>query len=209
MTEYDQPLIAIDVVPVTATPADGIRVGTSARLHAPFAGDRALPGVLLASGELLDDAARRALSMKAGVRGDAIRHLLQLGAFDRPGRDPRSHAVSIAFLAVLDPALPSDITWHADSDHPLGLPFDHDAIVAEARAQMTLRFLTDLAFTRALTGPAFSSATIARHLEQFDGKKPHRQLVQRRLDATPGLARSDQRPSSGGVGRPADFWEWS
>ena len=99
----DQPLIAIDVVPVSFTTGGGLRVATARRANAPYAGREALPGVLLDAAERLADGARRALRTKTGIDAAAVRHLAQVGAFDGPERDPRDAAVSIAFLAVVAP----------------------------------------------------------------------------------------------------------
>ncbi len=99
----DQPLIAIDVVPVSFTVAEGLRVATARRAYDPYAGREALPGVLLDAAERLADGARRALRTKAGIGTGAVRHLTQVGAFDGPSRDPRETAISIAFTAVVHP----------------------------------------------------------------------------------------------------------
>ncbi|HEY4267757.1 MAG TPA: NUDIX hydrolase, partial [Galbitalea sp.] len=89
-----QPLIAVDVVPI-AVDSDALWIGTATRRFEPYIGREALPGVLLGAGEMIEDAARRALADKAGIT--EVRALLPLGTFDRPGRDPRSHAISIAW----------------------------------------------------------------------------------------------------------------
>ncbi len=91
----DQPLIAIDVVPMSFTAGDGLLVATARRPYDPYAGQEALPGVLLDGAELLADGARRALGTKTGIDAAAVRHLAQIGAFDGPERDPRSTAISI------------------------------------------------------------------------------------------------------------------
>ena len=52
-------------------------------------------------GELLDDAARRKLQDFTGVREA---YLEQLFTFGDPSRDPNSHVVSVAYMALIPDA---------------------------------------------------------------------------------------------------------
>jgi 8-oxo-dGTP diphosphatase len=61
------------------------------------AGQWAFPGGLVQRGELLDDAARRELEAATGLR-DAYAE--QLFTFGEPSRDPGSHVVSVAYMAL-------------------------------------------------------------------------------------------------------------
>ncbi len=136
----DQPLIAIDVVPVSFTDGDGLRVATARRPYAPYAGREALPGVLLDAAERLADGARRALRTKTGIEAAAVRHLAQVGAFDGPSRDPRETAISIAFTAVVTPGVDAGLAvWRPVDGGDQGLPFDHDTIVRAAVDQLRTR----------------------------------------------------------------------
>jgi 8-oxo-dGTP diphosphatase len=201
--DRDQPLIAIDVVPVRVGADGAVLVGTSARRFAPFAGEQALPGVLLLGAEALVDAAHRALGSKAGIRPSEVRHLAQLGAFDSPGRDPRSHAVSIAFVAIVGADAGEHVTWHGS---PPALPFDHTAIVATARDHLATRLWSDLPLTRALTGEEFSTSTAAAVETGLRGAKPHAGNFNRSLA---GMAELEKLPPQRhGRGRPASTWAW-
>ena len=97
-----------------------------------------LPGTFLHKGERLRDAVLRSLHDKAGIDGLSPR---QLRVFDDPERDDRGWVVSVAHVDA--------VPWHrladaarAGGDGPavqmrpvaeaVGLPFDHDAIVAHA-----------------------------------------------------------------------------
>ncbi|ROS68996.1 ADP-ribose pyrophosphatase YjhB (NUDIX family) [Curtobacterium sp. PhB172] len=205
----DQPLIAIDVVPVSFVTTDGLRVATARRAYAPYAGQEALPGVLLDGTEILADGARRALRSKVGVGSTAVRHLAQVGAFDGPDRDPRSSAISIAFLAVIDPAAHADATWHDVGTLPLGLPFDHDRIVASALERARVLLWSDLTFTRALLGDPFTTADAARLRIALTGTTPDPGNLNRTLRTNTALARVDLPASAGPRGgRPPAAWTW-
>jgi 8-oxo-dGTP diphosphatase len=190
-TMPDQPLIAIDVVPVCFTAADGLQIGTAERAYDPYAGLQALPGVLLNSGEQLADAALRALEAKAGVVERDVRHLMQIGAFDGPLRDPRLSAISIAHLAVVAPGAGGNTEWQTSELRSRDLPFDHDDIVAEALNSMRARLWNDKTMTRALTGDVFDTVT-ARKL----------------IVALTGLERQPDSAASTG-GRPPVRWRWA
>jgi 8-oxo-dGTP diphosphatase len=198
-----QPLIAVDVVPL-AVAGDRIEVGTAIRRFEPFRGREALPGVLLGAGELIEQAAARALSEKAGI--DVARALLPVGTFDRPGRDPRSHAISIAFLAVVA-ADSGTVRWHPTATTGIGLPFDHDAIIAAALAEAGHHLWTDAAFSRALTGDEFTSSGAVALEDALTGVRPHPSNLQRSLAADARLERAGSA-HSGGRGRPATVWRW-
>ncbi|ROP72311.1 NUDIX domain-containing protein [Curtobacterium sp. PhB115] len=206
----DQPLIAIDVVPMSFAGADGLRVATARRAYAPFAGLEALPGVLLQGSEILQDGARRALRTKAGIEAAAVRHLAQVGAFDGPDRDPRSTAISIAFLAVVDPAANADATWHdTTASLPLGLPFDHDRIVDAALEHARLRLWSDLPLTRALLGDPFTTADAARLRTALTGTPPDPGNLNRMLRTNPALTRVEAPAAAGPRGgRPPAAWTW-
>jgi ADP-ribose pyrophosphatase YjhB (NUDIX family) len=204
----DQPLIAIDVVPFSFTGAGGLEVATSLREFDPFAGQYALPGVLLGAAESLADASRRALKTKAGISSTQTRHLLQIGAFDRPGRDPRSHAISIAFLAVVaDGAGSKRTAWDEAHESRSGMPFDHDQIIATALEEARNRLWSDSGFTRALLGPTFSTPEALTLTEALTGKRPHHGNFHRDLSSDARVAKVD-RTVDGARGRPANLWRW-
>ncbi len=204
----DQPLIAIDVVPFSFTGARGLRFASSLREFDPFAGQYALPGVLLGATESLTAAARRALRSKAGISGTQTRHLLQIGAFDRPGRDPRSHAISIAFLAVVTDGAGSKRTvWNEAHQFRSGMPFDHDQIIATALEEGRNRLWSDTGFTRALLGKTFSTPDALALTEVLTGRRPHHGNFHRDLSSDARLAKVDGTVD-GARGRPANLWRW-
>ncbi|WP_267424695.1 MULTISPECIES: NUDIX domain-containing protein [unclassified Curtobacterium] len=224
---HDQPLIAIDVVPMSFTTGDGLRVATARRLYDPFAGQEALPGVLLQPTELLVDGARRALRTKTGITRPAVRHLAQIGAFDGPDRDPRSAAISIAFVAVVDVPGVSDVdavplgatdgpagdpspTWREATGAEPSLPFDHDRIIEAAVDDVRTRLWRDLPLTRALLGPRFTTADASRLQAALYGAAPDPGNLNRALRTNPALERVAEASSIGSRGgRPPAVWTWT
>jgi 8-oxo-dGTP diphosphatase len=105
------------------------------RNHEPFAGRWALPGGFVDENEGLEAAAARELREETGVEGLTLE---QFGAYGDPGRDPRGHTVTVAYLARLarrvaatggDDAAGAE--WFPVDALP-ELAFDHDRIIADA-----------------------------------------------------------------------------
>ncbi|RYF07040.1 MAG: NUDIX hydrolase, partial [Oxalobacteraceae bacterium] len=138
--------VAVDVVPLTFTNG-ALCVLLNKRTELPARGRLALPGTFVRADEELGAAAQRALRDKAGL--DAP--VRQFHAFGAVARDPRMRIVSIGYMAVVD----AEIMGRASA--PLGtcellpisggvlrtaagrrtsLPFDHDAILARALADL-------------------------------------------------------------------------
>ncbi|WP_422873515.1 NUDIX domain-containing protein [Curtobacterium sp. RRHDQ66] len=215
MAARDQPLIAIDVVPMSFTAGDGLRVATARRPYDPYAGQEALPGVLLDGTELLTDGARRALRTKTGIDDASVRHLAQIGAFDGPDRDPRSTAISIAFVAVVagsgggTGAAPSAI-WREPARAEPSLPFDHDRIIEAALDHVRTRLWRDLPLTRALLGTRFTTADASRLQTAVTGVAPDPGNLNRALRTNAALVRATATTTSGlRGGRPPVSWTWA
>ncbi|MEP9403347.1 NUDIX hydrolase [Sphingomonas silueang] len=134
---YDRPSVAVDIVVL------GIVQGRPAALlsrrdRPPFAGHWALPGGFVGIAESLDDAARRILAARTGIAA-AVEQLHCFGAVDR---DPRMRIVSVAYRALLSPAMLAAVPTDADRAFVAldgaggdGLPplaFDHAAILGTA-----------------------------------------------------------------------------
>jgi 8-oxo-dGTP diphosphatase len=104
--------------------ADDLAVLLIQRKDEPFRGAWALPGGFVNENESLDRAAARELSEETGLSG---LRLEQLGAFGDPGRDPRGHVVTIAYVTFLvtEPAINAGddaaaVAWHAFRTLDLG-----------------------------------------------------------------------------------------
>ena len=104
------------------------------RGNEPFKGSYALPGGFVDVGERVEDGCRRELSEETGLH---VGELRLIGVYSDPGRDPRGHTCSVAYLAQVGRA---DVTagddaaaaeWVADWRRQK-LAFDHAQIIADA-----------------------------------------------------------------------------
>lgn len=107
----------------------------------PFKGKWALPGGFVDDGENLPDAAARELMEETGL---AVNGLHQLGAFGKPGRDPRGHTVSVVYTAFTDDTAEAvgaddaeEAKWFSVKNLP-EMAFDHAEIVNLALQKITL-----------------------------------------------------------------------
>jgi 8-oxo-dGTP diphosphatase len=138
---YDHPRPAVTVdCAVFGVDEEGLKVLLVQRDVEPFEGRWALPGGFVREGEDLPEAARRELEEETGL---AKVFLEQLFTFGAPGRDPRGRVISVAYYALVKLADhrvraatdARDARWFAAAAVP-ALAFDHDRILATARARL-------------------------------------------------------------------------
>lgn len=147
---------------------DQLKVLLIKRASEPFAGQLAVPGGFVWERESTLDTAQRILHDKAGVQR---LYLEQLFTFDMPGRDPRGHIVSVAYLALAARESLS-IATSDTTEQPIlqsitqlpGLAFDHAQIVDYAlkRLRSKLEYTTVVA---ALLPEQFSFAQLQQAYE--------------------------------------------
>lgn len=142
MNDFELPNIAVTVDAVVFTRRSGTdMVALIERGSTPFQGSWALPGGFVETEEDLPEAAARELVEETGLSLSAG-SLHQLGAYGRPGRDPRMRTVSIVYWArIPDPGDPVGASDAASSswipvDEALAddfaLAFDHHSILDDA-----------------------------------------------------------------------------
>ncbi|WP_043310136.1 NUDIX domain-containing protein [Pseudomonas sp. ML96] len=134
-------LAGVDIVALRLGEA-GLELLLIRRAQAPFAGEWALPGVLVngrSADASLDAAAERALQDKARI---VPAHLEQVATVGNALRDPRGWSLSTFYLALLEPDVElqgDDLRFVALAEvlaGRLALPFDHAQLVAQAAERL-------------------------------------------------------------------------
>lgn len=103
------------------------------RKREPFKGLWAIPGGVVEYGESVEQAAVREALEETGL---AVRLVDLVGVYSEPGRDPRGHFVSVAFLAE---AVGGALRASGDAEEvavfreaPSSMAFDHSKILSDA-----------------------------------------------------------------------------
>lgn len=132
--DWPHPSVTVDLI-ILRKADDGDEVLLVQRARDPFKGAWAFPGGFVDENESLENAAKRELKEETGLRGVRLQ---QLHAYGDPGRDPRGHTVSIAFIGFLrskrrveaaDDA--ADARWFPLTRLPR-LAFDHRKVLRDA-----------------------------------------------------------------------------
>jgi 8-oxo-dGTP diphosphatase len=181
--DYPRPMVTVDAV-VFAIRSGRLEVLLIERGNDPFAGMWALPGGFVEMDEDLPDAAARELHEETGVTDIS---LTQFRTFGEPGRDPRGRSVSVAYVALADPArfeVRSGDDAAAAQWHPAagltGLAFDHHEVVDFALD--TLRVAADsVGVGRQVLPDEFSLAAFREVYETVTGQRTEGRALGRRM----------------------------
>jgi 8-oxo-dGTP diphosphatase len=204
-----RPRVAVDAV-LFAVERGRLRTYLVQLKRGPLRGKWAFPGGLVQMGELLDSAARRELEASTGLLGT---YLEQLFSFGDPSRDPRSHVVSVAYMALIsDPATVATCSrkyaagrwFECDALPPLA--YDHALIAAYAveRLKSKLEY-PNIAY--AMLPATFTFAELEELYSVILGRKLDRRNFRRRILAM-GLLR--QMPATRrGAHRPAALYSFA
>lgn len=215
---FPRPSLAVDVVLLTVVEG-ALRVWLIRRLNHPFAGRWTLPGGFVGIDEDLPDAAGRVLRDKAELHGVKLE---QLRAFGAPERDPRMRIVSVAFLALIDPDLASDVRgqwgdvrvpWSGidegpvvvfEAGEPLELGFDHATMIGAAIARLRRR-LAASPLGYQLLPPAFTLRHLQQVHEAVSGRRVNKDSFRRKALASGDLQPTGDREEAVGH-RPAELY---
>jgi len=143
---YPRPSVTVDLVIFTVRDGD-LKLLLVQRKQHPHRGLWALPGGFVQvgkspdeQGEGIEEAAHRELAEETGLPIGST-FLEQLYTFGRPGRDPRTRVISVAWFALIRPDLAplvtagsdaADASWFSLTERPEQLAFDHPEILATA-----------------------------------------------------------------------------
>lgn len=133
---YRNPVFGVDGIVIQ----DG-RVLLIERGNEPFAGMYALPGGFMDHGETSEEAVVREVEEETGLRAEVLD---LVGAYTRPGRDPRGHICTLAYrLIVRGGSLRAGDDAAKAAFFPLdslpALAFDHAGILEDVRLRYRLR----------------------------------------------------------------------
>jgi 8-oxo-dGTP diphosphatase len=176
----------------------------------PFAGMWAAPGGLIKGAESLDNAAKRLLLEKAGVKNV---YLEQLYAFGEPNRDPFGRVVSVAYFALI----PSrgiilkttkdyaDVRWFPVKKLPK-MAYDHKQIVETA----TKRLQAKLGYTNivySLLPKEFVLTEMQKTYEIILGKKMDKRNFRKKIFSLK-LVKKTAKKQQGEANRPANLYKF-
>lgn len=172
--DYPMPAATADAVVWTVGPS-GWRILLIERKSEPFAGRWALPGGFINPEEPPLQACIRELQEETNVAATDFR---EVGAFGDKGRDPRGWTISVAFYTLqkegeLVAKAGDDATkakWHSMKRLPK-LAFDHDKIIAAAKAKLAVDLVTTDLAKRCLD-PRFNKKTAEEFVAPFGGENP-------------------------------------
>jgi 8-oxo-dGTP diphosphatase len=206
-----RPKVAVDTVLFAITDAR-LRSYLIPIENGPLTGRWAFPGGLVQVGEMLDGAARRHLQSSTGVC-DA--YLEQLFTFGDPSRDPNSHVVSVAYMALIPDANAVTSPQDHPDDHPAGkwfevtalppLAYDHSLMAdyAVKRLKAKLEY-TNIAYSLLPNG--FTFAELEQLYAMILARPIDRRNFRRRIMAM-GLLRKSG-PTRRGPHRPAALYSF-
>lgn len=200
---HARPKVAVDTV-LFARSDGGVRSYLIPIKGGPLTGRWAFPGGLVRVGEGIDDAAKRKLREFTGV-GEA--YLEQLFTFGDPSRDPNSHVVSVAYMALI----PDAAIVRASSGEPSGewfevsalppLAYDHSLMAEYALKRLKAKLeYTNIAYS--LLPEEFTFAELEELYAVILGRPIDRRNFRRRIMAmgilkkSRGIRRGAHRPAS-------------
>jgi 8-oxo-dGTP diphosphatase len=139
--------LAVDAIVFGYGRQQGVSVLLIKRKYPPFEGRWALPGGFVLPEESLETAVVRELQEETGIE---VNYLEQLYSFGEPHRDPRQRVVSVAYVALVNQSLytqlrastdASEAQWFSINRLP-PLAFDHTVILKKAieRVRAKIRY---------------------------------------------------------------------
>ena len=138
--QYVPPILTVDSI-IFQLIDEELFVLLIKRANEPFKGTYALPGGYNAAGETTHNAMSRVLLQKAGVEVRDLKLVEQLYTFDTVARDPRGHAVSVAYMGLGKDIVPeAGQTTQTPQFFPVNslpkLAYDHEAIIRYAHERL-------------------------------------------------------------------------
>lgn len=138
--DYPRPALAVDCV-IFRKSGEGLQVLLVKRKNPPYEGRWAFPGGFMEMDETLEEAAARELEEETGLEDVT---LMQLHAFSKIGRDPRTRVISVVFTGRVSPERSAvtgrddaaEARWFCTNECP-PLAFDHEEILQMALSRIS------------------------------------------------------------------------
>jgi len=208
--KYERPSVTVDIMVFTVKEGK-LHVLLIKRATHPFRDMFALPGGFVGPHEDLETAAMRELSEETNVKGI---HLKQFGAFGKPGRDPRTRVITVAYVALirsehirlLSRADASDAVWTPVSSLPEKMAFDHREILTQGLDYLRekLEYGSDIAFQVMPT--AFTLSELQHIYEIILGEKMDKRNFRKKMFSLSLLKKAKGKKT--GVHRPAQLFSF-
>lgn len=217
---FDRPSVAVDVVLLSAAEGHLWTLLLKRGAH-PYRGRAVLPGGFVGIDESLDEAARRVLAEKAGLKGVFLEQLYTFGA---PRRDPRTRVISVAYYALVprerlvqlrpDAAVARlRVDWEGETGGPVELveggafAFDHADIVGMAVKRIRGKLdYSPIGFQ--LLPEKFTLLELQRVHETVLGRPVNKDSFRRRMLAS-GLLEATGDSQRDVVHRPAELYRFA
>ncbi len=182
------------------------------RNQEPFKDTWTLPGGYNPIGETTKEALARILKTKAGVDVSDLKLVSQLFTFDTVARDPRGHAVSVAYLGLGKDIVPKgSSTTETPQFFPVDdlpqLAFDHGEIITYARERLSSKITyTNAVF--ALLPPLFTLSHLQTAYEAIFGRMLDKRNFRKKYLSL-GLIQETTELYMQGAHRPAKLYKFN
>lgn len=209
MQNHTYPKIAVDLLIFTVK--DGkLETILIQMKKKPFIGRWAFPGGLIGTGETLEEAARRELYKKTGLKHV---YLEQLFTFSHPKRDPYSRVISTAYFALIPERGQKLITTQKYSDikwvpirNVKHLAYDHDLILAYALKRLRAKLeYTNIAWS--LLPRRFTLSELQRVYEIILNNRLDKRNFRKKILAL-NVLKKEKGKSRKGAHRPAQLYQF-
>ena len=207
--KYKFAVIAADVV-IFAVHNGSLQVLLIKMKKNPFNGMWACPGGLVKPSESVENAAKRHLAQKTGVKDV---YLEQLYTFGKPDRDPFGRVVSVAYMALLSSSAVllkttpeyAEVRWFPINKLPR-LAYDHKEIIDYGVKRLRAKLgYTNIAYS--LLAKKFTLSELQKIYEIILGKKLDKRNFRKKIKAV-NIVKRIREKKLGGANRPAELYEF-
>jgi 8-oxo-dGTP diphosphatase len=208
-SKYTPPTLTVDLV-LFSIIENQLKVVVMQRPNQPFKGAWALPGGYAPAGETTIQALTRITLEKTNIHIAELAFVEQLYAFDTVARDPRGHAVSIAYvggvLKLNEDLLSNQARFFPVNELP-EITFDHHTIIHTAHKHLANEVQYGNRAASFLT-KIFTLTELQNVHEIILGLQLDKRNFRKKILST-GVLKDTKRVRSGGIHRPARLYTFN